>query len=245
MAFTQRHLTTGLTLFFGLVAAAQTHAQPEAEPSVLFRTIAVGTQVSGLFYEISPGKPVAVSAGGAALSVPYVSPASGELSFYRELPPEEPNGKPRRVPVAEVHLGKSGPYMVILTSAASSADSTTITPIVVDDSWSIHPLQTVRVFNFSKRHAAVMVAEETVEMDTNQSHVFSYPPKKGSFRFKVALVEANGWILRVSCPQGVIPDTRSTIVITDVVPTENEPHPVDVNITNVFDFTKPPPPPGK
>lgn len=239
MAYTPRHLTLVFTALLGLLCVARAVAQPAEEPPVLFRTIAIGSTVSGIFYEIAPGKLVAVSAGGSGLSQPYTSPRSGLISFFREVPSEEPGGKPRRVPVATARLGKGGPYLVVLESTADEAGRTVVNALAIDDSWDVHPLKTVRVFNFSRRAAAVNVEAETRELSTTQSHVFSYPAKKGAARFKVALKEESKWVLRVSCPQGVLPQARSTVLITDVAPTEENPNPVDVNVTNVFDMSKP------
>ncbi|MET0263782.1 MAG: hypothetical protein ABW223_12840 [Rariglobus sp.] len=236
MAYLQRHLIARLALIVGILLGNSLvrAAQPEETP-VVFRMIAIGSAVTGLSYDLAPGKPVSVAAGGSSLSIPYKSPASGVVSFYREVPSTEPGGKPRRVPVTDARLGKGGPYLVVMSSPPGSTDTSRITAIVVDDSWEAHPVKTVRVFNFSRRHAAVQLESETAELASGQSQVFAYPAKRGSVRFKVALHESDGWILRVSCPQGILPNARSTIVMTDVVPTEDVPNPVDVNITNVFD----------
>jgi len=231
-----------LILLLALVLGQTTQAQ-EPEKPVTFRAIAVGGAVSSLLYEMAPGKPVAVSAGGANLSRPYPRPPGGNLVFYREVPPAKPGDKPARVPLANAHLGNEGPYLVVLAGSHDRVDGPRVTVLVFDDSWLEHPMQTARVFNFSRRKTVLQVEGQTQELPTAEAHLFPYPAGKGAMDFKAAFQEENGWSLRVVSPRGVIPNTRLTVIITDVIPTPDEPNPTGVNVTDVFDFTPQPPPP--
>ena len=241
MAFTQRYLKPASLCLLSLSVALVLRAQQPLEKPVTFRAMAVGNSVSALLYELAPGKIVPLSAGSSDLSQPYASPPGGLVAFFREGPPERPGEKPKRIPIAKAQLGSGGPYLVVLSLPPTGSNGMSVETIVVDDSWTAHPMKTVRVFNFSKRRAALQVGADNQELVTGGSHVFPYPPGKGSILFKVALMEEQGWVLRTNCPQGIIPNTRSTVIITDVVPTVDEPNPVDINVANVFDFSQPPP----
>ena len=241
MARSYRYLRPVLLLSSGFLAALVLHAQQLSEKPVTFRAITVGDSVSALLYELSPGKIIPLSAGSSDLSQPYASPANGLVAFFREAPPEKPGEKAKRIPIAKAQLGNGGPYLVVLSLPPIGGNGMSVETTVVDDSWTAHPTKTVRVFNFSKHRAVLQVESENKELATTESHIFPYPAGKGSILFKVALMEEQGWVLRANCPQGIIPNTRSTIIITDVAPTKDEPNPTDINIANVFDFSQPPP----
>lgn len=219
------------------------YAQQPAEKPVFFRALSIGNSAVPLLYAPPGGGVVTVSARHSELSQSYISPPDGMLSFYREAPPEKPGDKPRRVPIADARLGKDGPYIVVLVPRPTSSDPFKTDVQVIDDSWVKHPSQTARVFNFSNRRAAVQVANTTtVELNTGETHIFPYPSGKGYVILKVATMEEEGWTLRWNSPQGIVPDVRPTFVITDMLPTEEDPHPLGIDITNVFDTSQPAPP---
>lgn len=243
MAIFKRHLTLfGAALLVILVLPSRSKGQTEAVAPVTFRTLAVGNAaaVTGLFYE-SQGKSVRLPADGMSLSAPYPSPPTGLIALYRELPPLKPGGPPQRVPVAEAQLGKNGPYLLVLTSEADPtiAGATRVKALPISDSWDTHPVESLRIFNFSRRRAAIQINTETVELATTQSHVSPFPKNARIFELKVAILGTEKWMLASSNPPALIPHTRLIIVITDMAPTPYNPHPVEVDINAVYDDRPP------
>lgn len=247
MAISKRYLNLFGIAIAVLVSGRVVFAQQPEEQPVLFRVISAGNTVTNLFYDLTPGKRVAVNASSSSLSSPYTCPATGLISFYREIPSDKPGEPPHKVAITEARLGKGGPYLIMLSYLEGGSNPLKMDSRVIDDSWVAHPNETLRVFNLSKRRAALQVNinSEMKELATNESHVFSYPRRKGSVSFKVALLEDGKWVFRLNSAQGILPNTRATIMMTDIDPTEETPNPMDINITNIFDFSKQPPPPGK
>jgi hypothetical protein len=213
----------------------------------MFRTLAIGNAaaVAGLFYE-SQGKSVRLPVSGMSLSASYPSPPTGLIALYRELPPVKPGTPPQRIPVAEAQLGKNGPYLLVLTSEADPTlpGGTKVSALPISDSWDTHPVESLRVFNFSRRRAAIQIDTETVELSTTQSHVAPFPKNTRIFELKVAILGTDKWMLASSNPPAIIPHTRLIIVITDMAPTSHNPHPTEVDINVVYD-DRPPQEPKK
>jgi hypothetical protein len=246
MAITQRHLIIiTVSLLGGLISPARLHGQTESKEPVVFRTLAIGNPeaLSGLFYE-QKGRPVQVRAGSTSLSPAYVCPPGGHLVLYRELPATTPDGVPQRVRMAEADFGDQGPYLLVLAAKSSTAGSgaTGVMALPVRDSWDTHPAESVRIFNFSRRRAAVKLEADTVELATAESHVMPFPANARIFDLKVAVWENNAWMLASSNPPAIIPRTRLLMVITDTPPSPYNPHPVEVDINAVYDDSPPPAP---
>jgi hypothetical protein len=245
MAICKRHLTRllGLTLLCAVSLATSLRGQTQPEKQVLFRTLAVGNDAafSGLFYDYK-GKPVSLNAGSSNLSTLLPSPSNGRLSLYRQTPPPAPGEPPGTVPVAEVLIGKEGPYLVLLASTPNTIPplNRKIAPLVVDESLETHPMLAIRLFNFSKRRIAVQLNSEAVELATSESHIFTPQPETPMIPFKVATQESGAWELRLSSQTPVIDPTRSIMIVTDVEPSPERPNPVDVMATTVFDDRLPP-----
>lgn len=241
MAFFQRYLNSSVMILAAFVAGSVACAQqPADEPPITFRTLSIGNGVSPLFYELAPGRVIRVLGSHGQLSESYLCPPDGKLSLYREIPASKPGDPPTRVPAGLVHLSKGGPYIVILTPNPSSADPLKTEVQAVDDSWKVHPKQTARVFNFSKRRAVVQIASGTAEIGTAETHLFGYPAGKGYLVLKVAMMEKGTWAVRWNAGQGIVPNARPTFVITDMRATEEDPNPIGIDISDIFDTTQPP-----
>ncbi|HSI07297.1 MAG: hypothetical protein ACAH89_01875 [Rariglobus sp.] len=246
MAIFKRYLTPLLLGLTGLVflpaGRAQAPVSPTEPPPVFFRTLAIGNPVplKGLLYEFQR-KSVPLMVSDTDASMLYQCPPQGTVSIYREEPPIPPETKRRRIPVAEVRLGKDSSYWIAL-SATTLRGVTTITPFVINDSWDAHPLETVRVMNFSRRNIAVKVDDLAVELSPVETHTFPYPGAGTEIvRFQVATKDEGAWTARVNSPQGIIHKTRATIAITDIEPSQYDPTPDGINIINMIDATSPPP----
>lgn len=211
------------------------YAQIAPKPPVVFRTLALGAPVSGVFYDVK-GAPIPVTAGGSGISSPYVAPEGGLVALYRLQPAEKAGEKPYRVPVAAIRIGEGGPYLVLMI-VAENGD---ISAKVIEDSWTIHPVKTVRVFNFSRRRAMVKLADSIVELPTTESHVFPYPDGNQVW-LQAATKENETWVLRVGGPQAILPKARSTVVLIDQQPSIDRTNPRAVLVRNFIEFEPQPP----
>ncbi|MDF3056956.1 MAG: hypothetical protein K0R17_1171 [Rariglobus sp.] len=216
-----------------------------AEPPVLFRTLALGESIDGVFYEVRPGKAVALSAARGGFSAAYESPEGGRVQIYREVPPIPPETKPRRVPVAEAQLGKGGPWLLMLVTSpdSRSGEPKRIQAVAVDDSWDVHPVKTIRVINYLRwrARAAVKIGGSAVEVPAGQSQIFSYPGESEESWVQVAVLEDEGWVMRASEPKATFAKTRSTLILSHVPPTREEPTPRGVVISSLIEIAPKPP----
>lgn len=229
-------LTFAFLICLAALFASEARAQPAPKPPVVFRLLALGETVSDVFYDLKAG-PVSVLAGNSGFSSPYVAPEGGRVVFYRVLPPEKPELKPRQVPVAEIQIGEGGPYLVLMIV---DPEAGTISTKVVDDSWAVHPVKTVRIFNFSRRLAMVKLGESVVELPTTQSHIFPYPDGNQVW-LQAATKENETWVLRVGGPQVTLPKARSTVVLIDQPPSIERKNPFAVLVRNFIEFEPTPP----
>ncbi len=232
-------------LALAFLAPIRGTSQPEADntpPPTVFRALAVGNTASGLLYDIAPRKPFTVEAGGMYLSRDYPTPVGGRVSFYRLLPPVPPDTTPRRSPVAELTLSPGGPYLLVLASTPDPVAPGMFQTQVFsyDDSWKEHPLQTTRMLNFSRRLIAAQFAGEVVELKPGESHIFPADISARAVPLKVARWEENRWVLKLRRLQGGVPNTRATLLISDVPPTPENPDPAEINLTHIFDTSRPP-----
>lgn len=240
MAFSRRHLIR-FVLLIGLSCVA-TLAQDRIVSPARFRTIALGQPLPDLFYEIR-GKSTPLSLGGGALSRWQDAPPGGTLSFYREEPASEPGKPPVRVTVAAVRFGSGSSHLVVLLSLINPAQPDAppeVSALAIDDSFSQHPLGTVRAFNFSRRGAALKLDTAVAELQPGESKVVRYPADQSTLWFKVALREEAGWVLRGGSAIALIPGTRSLLVISDSQPASDDPRPTSVDVRNIIDTYQPP-----
>ena len=230
-------MRTLLASVLALLAAALSGASEE--PPVLFRTLALGGTVEGVFYDVRPGKAVALSAVRGGFSSTYESPADGRVQIYRELPPVPPETVPRRVPVAEAQIGKGGPWLLMLIAPPETrpGEAFRVEARAVDDSWEVHPVKTIRVINYLKRRAraAVKIGESAVEVPAGQSQIFAYPGGQEESWVQVAVLEEEGWIMRASEPKATFAKTRSTLILSHAPPSPAEPSPRGVVISSLIE----------
>jgi hypothetical protein len=248
MAYLQRYLIAPTFLLLALCLCPPcASSQTEPPKPVMFRTLAVGNTaaVAGLRYA-DKGRTISLPAGSNSLSQPYPAPRSGHLVLFRELPPAAPGEPFRRIPVTEARLDADGPCLLVLTSFPDPADpgARKVTAIPVDDSWQVHPAETVRVFNFSRRNAALKIGPDTVELSPAQSHIARYPENSRVIDLKIAISDHGEWKLCSCSPQGIIPKTRMIVVITDEEPTPSNPFTREAEVNIIYD-TAPPPEPRK
>ena len=219
-----RAMALAVCVFLGSADTPLLRAQSEpVDPTLTFRTLAVGHEdIYNVFYDDQKGRPVAVSATRNNFSRPYTCPAQSVVSFYRLIPAVAPATVPTRVPVGQVNLSKPGPWLLVMKATGPWPSPVELQ--VVDDSWAARPVLTLRVVNFSKRHAAVQLGDTSFELPSGNSYLLNYPAGVRQQWIKVAMKDAHGWTLRVAGPQSFKPNTRSTLVLSDALPDTDSPN---------------------
>ena len=227
-----------------LLFSPLSRAQPTPDiPPVTFRTLALGLDsVSDVFYDLARGQPVSIAATNSSFSASYVCPKNGLVSIYRLIPPVPPETKPQRLPVAEARIGKGGPWLLLMIPSLENPKQVDVR--IVDDSWDVHPVVTMRIFNFSKRRAGIKIDENTFEVPPGGSQIVGYPPNADQVWVRAAMMDENGWVIRVSGPQATIPKTRSTLILADGRPERDNPETRSVTTSNLVDVAPPLPSPS-
>lgn len=243
MDIRKRHLIPFLWLLLGFTFASTGHSQPTPEEATgTFRLLAVGNTASSLLYDAAPNKPVAVEAGGIYLSQPYKSPKEKTLTFYRLIPPVPPETRPKKEPVTSINIDPARAYIVVLATSPDpqNPESYKTRAFAYDDEWESHPYKSTRILNFSHRPIAVQLGADTLTLQPGSAHLFPVDLAAKAAPVKVARLEENEWVLKLRRLQRGIPNTRLTLLISDVIPTLENPSPTEINLTHVFDTSPPP-----
>ncbi|MDQ8208880.1 hypothetical protein QEH52_15235 [Coraliomargarita sp. SDUM461003] len=236
------HTLTFLLLVVLCLQGQVLEAQVAVEQS--FRTLGVRRAAPKLFYQLG-SKEVPLFAGDAALSASYQAPKSGKLELYCYVPATDPELPPVKVTVAEATLPSEGENLVLIASIQNT-NSKQAAPAValraVDASIEAHPLNTIRVFNFSKRKIAAKVGDEFKEILVGEEAFFAYP-EGNKVWVKIAAYEGvdTGWKLRTGGPKAISPDKRTIIVLSDAYPTREDPEGLKITLRNVIDNNPPRP----
>lgn len=230
-----RLLIVPLLIALGGHASAQTTETPKA---ALFLTLALGSEVSSVFYE-HKGKTIPLQASLATISRIYETDVSRQVSIFRLLPSKDPLLPPERQVLAKLSLPPDSPHLLLFTG---NADPTKISVKAIEDSWEIHPENTFRLINDSRRTVAIRLGDEEGVLRPGENSVFKAAGKGYDFDFKAATLENGGWVLRIQSPQSIVPRTRATIVIYDQLPSRENPAPEDLVVASFIDaqrITKP------
>lgn len=229
-----RHAAPGLLALacFGVALVSTVRAQGQDAPAVTFRILALDEGVDGVCYDQRGGR-VELTTVTAGFSTPYEVPAGGKVVFYRLRPAENPDEAPIRVTVADVNMAAPGPHLVFMASKPDSPSGVGLQ--VVDDSWSSHPPETVRLFNFSRRPVAVKIKDETAELKPAENRVMPYVAT-GQFWMQAATREKTGeWVMRVSAPQVGPPAARVTAIMFDQLPSVDRPDTHELQLVKFID----------
>ena len=228
MALAQRYL---IRVILGLLplAAAVSHAQaPVAvEPPVQFRVVAM-SGLETFFFDVDKKKEV-LNACVGAFSRLYPAPKSRDVIFYMEVPNADPKLPPVKVPLAKAILPAQnpGPFLILLTKNPAGAE-TKFSALVIDNSLEAYPKNTYRVFNFSKRRLAVRLAEKSLVLVSGQSQEVPYPDTRKAWLQVAADENEAGWLLVSSSAQPVGTNTRTTVFLLDIAPSELDPNPLGI-----------------
>ncbi|GHB96690.1 hypothetical protein GCM10007047_10750 [Cerasicoccus arenae] len=184
------------------------------------------SDLATLFYDVD-GKKEVIHAGLGAFSRLYPSPSNRRVVFYREDPNPDPRKPPIKATVADATLPSGeGPYLVLLISNPSP-EGFPFSTLVIDHSLKVHPANNYRVFNFSKRRMAVRLAEKDMLLNRGESETVPYPDARKAW-LKVAADEEGSWLVVTSSSHSVGSDSRTTVFIVDIPPSERDPDPKGV-----------------
>lgn len=231
LVLTLLHLNCSLA--WAEVASAQT-----------FRTLGVRRAAPKLFYE-QDHKEIPIFAGDSALSRRYSAPKSGVLKLYCYVPAEDPKLPPVKLTVAEAELPSESENLVLIASTQNVESRDGVPGVAlqaVDASIEAHPLDTIRIFNFSQRNIAAKVSDQFEEIASGGESFFPYP-EGNKVWVKIAAYEGDeaGWKLRTGGPKAIFPGKRTIIVLSDAYPTLDDPEGLKINLRNVIDSHPPKP----
>jgi hypothetical protein len=225
MALSQRYLIRfvfSLLILSTVVAQAQTPGP--AEPPVRFRVISMSA-VETFFFDIDKTQET-LNAGVGSFSRLYPVPRNREVVFYKEVPDSDPAKPPVKAPLAKSRIpaGQPGPFLILLSRnpAGSTLEFSTL---VIDQSLTAHTSGTYRVFNFSKRRLAIRLADADMILSTGQSDKVPYPDSRKAWLKVAADEKDDGWLLVSSSPHVVGSNSRTTIFLVDIPPSERDPNP--------------------
>ena len=226
MALSKRYLISAglalLCLFLPGVHAQQQPAAPVPPPE--FRVVAM-SDVATVFYDFNKQKEI-VNAGVGSFSRTYTAPPNREIVLYTEVPDANPKLPLKKVILAKAELPaqKPGPFLIMLNKNPAGSELA-FSSLVIDHSLEVHPVKTYLVFNFSKRRLAISLAGTNLVLATGQSEKVAYPNTRKAW-LKIAADETpDGWLLVSSSPHAVGADTRTTVFIVDIPPSERDPNP--------------------
>jgi hypothetical protein len=228
MALSLRYLTRAITGLFLLTATAalQAQVQPAAEPPPAhFRVITVAG-VDRFFFDLEKKKET-INAGAGSFSRLYPAPKNREVLFYHEVPDAvDPSRPPLKKPLARATLPakKPGPFLILLSANPATA-ALPYNTLVIDHSLEAHPASSYRVFNLSKRRLAVNIADVKMLLESGRHDTAPYPATRKAWLQVAADEKADGWLLVSSSPHPVGPNSRTTVFLVDIAPSELDPDP--------------------
>ncbi|HSI10178.1 MAG TPA: hypothetical protein VK985_16455 [Rariglobus sp.] len=226
MALSQRHLMRAvfsLLLLTAIGARAQTPPAPEPPPPQ-FRVVTM-SGVETFLFDVEK-KQELLTPGIGSFSRLYPSPKNREIVFYTMIANPDPKLPPAKVAVAKAQLPpqKPGPFLILLNKNPAGAELKFST-LVIDNSLDAYPINTYRVFNFSKRRLAANVAGIKMVLATGQNENAPYPSSRKAWIQIAADEKDAGWLLVSSSPQPVGANSRTSIFLVDIDPSERDPNP--------------------
>ena len=243
MAFSQRHLIAACIGTLSLIAS-NGYAQAQASTEAQFRVMSV-SGLQSLFFDVDKEtKYVTASAG--SLSRLYPAPKNRKVVFFQETPNPDPKLPPIKTLLARAQLpaGSPGPF-IILINRNSRGDGPKFNTMVLDHSLDEFPAKTCRVYNFSKRQLAVRLDETNMLLAKFESGSAPYQNASGTdsssgaggpvkIWIKVGVKAPDGnWLVVRSVSQTVGSNSRTTMFIVDLRPSEHGPDPLGVIVRPV------------
>tara|TARA_R100000027_G_scaffold27497_2_gene19900 strand:+ start:3006 stop:3629 length:624 start_codon:yes stop_codon:yes gene_type:complete len=172
---------------------------------------------------------VVLTASVATFSRLLPAPKDGNILFYKETPNPEPGEPPIKTPLAKAKLPAqgSGPYLILLIRNPPTQELRFST-VVLDHSLEEFPANTYRIYNYSKRQLAVQLAKVNAVLDTRDSTSIPYPDTRKTWLKVAANDQDEGWLVVRSAPQPVGTNSRTTVFLVDIPPSERDPNPLGI-----------------
>lgn len=218
-------------MLLNLPSFGQEVGASNVQEPVQFRLMTMAS-ISNFFYE-NDGEKERIYATPSNFSPLYTAPEDRQLIFYNEVPSPKANEPKIKVIVAKIKLpAGEGPFLIILKPDESSPGSL-FDSYVIDHSLSAHPGNVFRTFNFSKRRMAVQLADQNILLNKGSSETVPYPDNGKAWLKVAADSEGEGWLKVKSMPYSVGSNSRTTIFIMDIPPSERDPNPKGVSVRKV------------
>lgn len=225
MALAHRHLILASLALLPLATVLLRAQAPAAvEPVPQFRVVAMANAET-FFFDVDKKKEQ-LNACVGSFSRLYPAPKNREVVFYAEVPNAAPGLPPSKVPLSKTVLParNPGPFLIVLSQNPTGADLK-FTTLVIDNSLEAYPANTYRVFNFSKRRLAVRLADKNLVLVPGQSEQVPYPDTRKAWLQVAANEDDGNWLLVSSSPQPVGANSRTTVFLLDIAPSELDPAP--------------------
>jgi hypothetical protein len=125
---------------------------------------------------------------GRALSL---NRKSATLQIFRE---QTVDGTTRKLPVVSVQMPEGTASILVVLASAPAGSALPIQGQALDQSLEVHPLNTVRIVNFSNRNLALRVGEKTTVSAPGAKDLFPFPADgTPQIPVEVAVNTPEGW----------------------------------------------------
>jgi hypothetical protein len=189
---------------------------PTSALALEFRLLSWKGDIGELYYT-DRGQRVEVNANDYIPSIPYQKSDTKSLELCRDIP--MPDGPARRQVVALIALPEPAiaRAILILTTTPEGYAGRWL-----DDSPSVHPVNTIRVYNFSSRALAFQAAGEQWQQSPGDIHLVAFDPASRQFSIHIATQVNDAWQLVAGGPQPVRKNNRIHLLIRDIRPSEDD-----------------------
>ncbi|MFH1500247.1 MAG: hypothetical protein ABII82_20775 [Verrucomicrobiota bacterium] len=211
MAFSRRNLILPLALLFALVAPLR--AQPEASPALTVRLMSWQGDLPGLLLA-GTRETLEVDAREFAFSR-EVAVKRGEVLRVSRRVEGTPSDEPPPV-LAELAIPPGMRRLLVVLAPAPAGSAFPLTGRVWDNSLEAHPVNTMRVLNFSTKALAVAVGSSRIQVAAGGEGSVAYPGEALPMVFvQLAAGEDGEWRMARRGLQALVPGSRMLCVVRD------------------------------
>lgn len=211
MAFSRRNLILPLAVFLAL--AAPLRAQPEAAPALTVRLMSWSGDLPGLLLA-GAREDVEVDVREFAFSA-EVAVKRGEVLRVSRRAEGTPADEPPPV-LAELEIPPGMRRLLVVLAPAPAGSPFPLTGRVWDNSLEAHPVDTVRVLNFSTKALAAGIGSTRFEVAAGGEGSAAYPRDAAPMVFvQLAANDGGEWRMARRGLQPLVPGGRMLCVVRD------------------------------